>query len=133
MCGERRWAAPVDADRLALGAEIGAGANGAVFRATLVRGGTATDVAVKMMPGLVAAQERTAFDQELDALVSAAAATDGGVTRLFGTCLTAPAQGQGERLCIVMELYPSTLARALRDSPGGGGLPPQRILKSSGS
>jgi len=104
----------IDAGRLTLGEEIGAGANGAVFRATLTRGGQSTDVAVKMMPGLVAAQERAAFDQELDALVRAAAATDGGVTRLLGTCLKAPAPRQGERLCIVMELYPSTLARALR-------------------
>ena len=119
----------IDAGRLALGEEIGAGANGTVFRATLSRGGQSTDVAMKMMPGLVAAQERAAFDQELDALVRAAAATDGGVTRLFGTCLKAPAPGQGERLCIVMKLYPSTLARALREHPGGGGLPPQRILK----
>jgi hypothetical protein len=82
---------------------LGEGSFGKVVKGTLRSYGRELKVAVKMLPAMTRAEQKSQFDKEIKVHLAAQQRTD-GVCKLLHTC------EQGGKMCLVMKLYHGSLA-----------------------
>lgn len=110
----------IDPSNLTLESDLGRGASSRVKGGTLKVGTRKVTVAVKMMISVTGASEQRQFTNEVNNLVEASKFCS-GVTKFYGVC------SMDDTLCIVMKLYPKTIAGVLRENPNG--LPTEKVIK----
>ena len=99
----------IDPDNLTLGEPevvLGEGSFGKVVAGTLRSYGRAQKVAVKMLPAMTRAEQKTQFDKEIKVHLAAQQRTD-GVCKLLHTC------EKTGKMCLVMKLYHESLANKI--------------------